>query len=105
MCLNIVFVHTISCIIFFKIALIYLPNLQILSGFPVQPIPTPFLPGSKLEFPQMASHYSYLNTQQGSPGYASQERRDVNPGFFPNLVFLIWVGLQREEINSKNINT
>lgn len=49
------------------------------------------------------SEHPYLNTQQGSPGYASQKGRDVNPGFFPNLVFLVRVGLQREEINHKKM--
>lgn len=51
----------------------------------------------------MLSRYPYLNTQQSSPGYASQKRRDVNPGFFPDLVSLIRVGLQREEIKSKKV--
>lgn len=78
-------------------------KLHFLSSFPVHSIPTQFLPQPIMEFLQMASNHPYLNTQQSSPGHASQKRRDVNSGFFPDLVFLIRVGLQKEEINSKNI--
>lgn len=103
MSLNIVLVHKISCILLFKFALNLMPKFHHLSSFPVHSITTQFLPQSILEFLQMASNHPYLNTQQSSPGYASQERRDVNSGFFPDLVFLIWVGLPKEEINIKNI--